>query len=109
MRGDIDGPAPTPIDPDVRSDALDVLQDAVQWRLAETRWAVIGSVVSRLAAAVCTGDGDRTRTAVAELELLGPVRATPVGRTPTVPPPDAVREEINELVHTLDGRSEPSP
>lgn len=93
----------------VRADALDVLRDALQWRLVDSRWPAIAATVTRLAAAVRTGDEDAAAGAVAELEMLGPVRATAIGGTPTVPAPDNVREEINELVHTLDGRIAPSP
>ncbi len=91
-----------PLDDDVRADALDVLTDALQWRLTEARWAAIRTVVDALAAAVHTGDAEAVRTAVADLELLGPVRAVPIGREPVVPPPDPVRDEINELVGVLD-------
>lgn len=108
MTGDT-GDGAAVLDRETRDDALDVLRDALQWRLADQRWAAIRAAVDALRAAVRAGDADGARSAVAELELLGPVRATPVGRAPTVPPPDPVREEINELVHTLDGSTEPSP
>ena len=79
------------------------------WRLVDSRWPAIAATVARLATAVRTGDEDGAAATVAELEMLGPVRATALGGTPTVPAPDTVREEINELVHTLDGRTAPSP
>ena len=86
-----------------------MLRDALQWRLVDSRWPAIAATVARLATAVRTGDEDGAAATVAELEMLGPVRATALGGTPTVPAPDTVREEINELVHTLDGRTAPSP
>jgi hypothetical protein len=42
---------------------------------------------------------------MAELELRGPVRATRIGSTPTVPATETVRDEVTELVRTLDGRT----
>ena len=90
------------LDDEVRTDALDVLTDALQWRLTAARWVAIRTAVDALAAAVRAGDTEAVRTAVADLELLGPVRAVPIGREPVVPPPDPVRDEINELVGVLD-------
>ena len=101
VTGDTDDGA-TVLDDELRTDARDVLADALQWRLTAARWTAIGEVVDGLAAAVRSGDVEAARTAVAELELLGPVRATPVGAEPVVPAPERVREEINELVPELD-------
>ena len=94
------------LDDDVRADALDVLTDALQWRLTEPRWSAVRTAVDALAAAVRAGDAVAVRAAVADLELLGPVRATPIGREPIVPPPDGVLDEINELVGAMDGDPE---
>ncbi len=105
---DIDDAPAAVLDDEVRADALDVLTDALQWRLTEARWAAFRTAVGTLAAALRAGDGEAVRAAVAELELLGPVRATPIGREPVVPAPEPVREEINELVHALDDDPEPS-
>jgi hypothetical protein len=91
------------LDVEVREEALDVLRDVVHWWATEARWAKIRSTVADLAAAVRRSDTQAAREAVATLELLGPVRATPFDSEPTVPPPAGVREEINELVDTLDG------
>ena len=90
------------LDDEVRSDALDVLTDALQWRMTEPRWAAIRAAVDALATAVRAGDVEAARPAVADLELLGPVRATPIGHEPLVPAPDPVRDEINELVRAMD-------
>ena len=100
MTGDT-GDGATVLD-ELRTDARDVLADALQWRLTAARWTAIGDVVDELAAAVRSGDVEAARTAVTALELLGPVRATPVGAEPMVPAPERVREEINELVPELD-------
>jgi hypothetical protein len=95
---------PVTLDQDLREDALDVLNDALAWRLVPARWAIVARYVDRLANALQAGDPEAVRAAVAELELAGPVRAARVGDTPLVEAPEPVREEINELIHTLDGR-----
>jgi hypothetical protein len=107
VTGDTDDGA-TVLDDELRADARDVLTDALQWRLTAARWTAISGLVDKLAAAVRSGDVEAVRTAVADLELLGPVRATPVGAVPVVPAPERVREEINELVPELDD-PEPDP
>jgi hypothetical protein len=95
------------LDEETRADAIGVVRDAREWRLTEARWVAIGPVVHELAAAVREGRADAAREAVAGLELLGPVRAKRLGDPPTVPAPEPIREEINELVDTLDGRVQP--
>lgn len=97
------------LDREVRADALDVLGDVLRWYMTSERWDTVRFAVRDLAVAVDNGDAASVRTAVAELELLGPVRATRFGSTPTVPPTEPVRDEINELVRTLDGRTPSSP
>lgn len=96
------------LDDGLRADVLDVLRDVEVWRMTGQRWVLIRTALDRLAAAVVRGDSGSVRDAVADLELLGPVRATRVGSEPSTPAPEPVREEINELVHTLDGRTPPS-
>ncbi len=88
---------------DVREDALDVLRDALVWRLTDGRWRVVGQAVEVLASALDAGDTAAFRKAVYDLELAGPVRAARFEDPPTVPTPDPVRERVNELIHTLDG------
>jgi hypothetical protein len=107
VTGDTDDRAPV-LDDGVRADAIDVLTDALQWQLGEARWVAIRAAVVELAAAVRAGDAEAADAAVAELELLGPVRAVPIGREPIVPAPEPVREEINELVYALDD-DDPEP
>jgi hypothetical protein len=94
------------VDPDeVRSetiaDALDVLGDLGAWRLAEPRWAQVETILESLVTAVAHGDVDGLRRATAELEVIGPVRITRIGATPTVAPPRRVRDITNHLVHQL--------
>lgn len=108
VTGDVFGGAGPAPDEEVRADALDVLQDVSAWRLTEARWAAVGPAVHELAAAVRDGRADTAGAAVSDLELLGPVRAKRLGDPPTVPAPEPVREEINELVDTLNGRVPPA-
>jgi hypothetical protein len=96
---------PDTLDDELREDALDVLRDALQWRLTGPRWARVETAVEAVTSALRSGDVAALRTAVYELELAGPVRATGLGDTPVVDAPEPVREEINELIYTLDGRA----
>jgi hypothetical protein len=93
------------VDEELREDAVDVLRDALAWRLPPARWAAVAAAVDALSVAVRTGDMEAVRAAVAELELAGPVRAISFGETPVVEAPAPVREEINALVCALDGRA----
>lgn len=98
-----DRPTPNVLDGELRADALDVLWEAVEWRLTGRLWSSVEAVVAALTGAWRSGDIVALRAAVYELELAGPVRATAIGDTPIVEPPDPVREEINELIFALDG------
>lgn len=88
---------------DAREDALDVLQDALVWRLTGGRWRAVEQALEAIAGALAAGDSTVFRAAVCDLELAGPVRAVRVEDASTLPAPQRVRERINELVHTLDG------
>jgi hypothetical protein len=87
----------------VRADALDVLSDALSWRLADARWAAIDQVIAAMSAALEADDVAALAAATADLELAGPVRITRIGAVPVVPPPPAVRDRLNQLVHSLGG------
>jgi hypothetical protein len=89
----------------VRAEALDVVSDIDQWRLADARWQAIDQVLAAMAAALETDDLEALAAATAELELAGPVRITRIGATPVVPPPPQVRDRLNLLVHALGGTS----
>jgi len=86
---------------DVRAEALDVLSDALQWRLAEARWQAIEQVLITMDAALEADDLDALAAATADLELAGPLRITRIGATPVVPPAPPVRDRLNRLVHSL--------
>ena len=98
------GPGWNPADTaSVRAEALDVISDARSWRLAGTRWAAIEQVLAAMDAALAAGDVTALATATTDLELAGPVRITRIGADPVVPPPPAIRDRLNELVHSLGG------
>jgi hypothetical protein len=89
---------------DLRDDAVDVLRDALVWRLTTGQWTAVTQAVDVLAAALVAGDASLFREALYDLELAGPVRATRIEDAEVLPPPEPVRERVNELIHTLDGR-----
>ena len=98
------------LDPALREEALDVLRDALRWRLTARRWTGVEEVVAGLAAALRAGDVGVLRRRVHELELSGPVRATGIDEDPVVEPPDAVRPVLNALVRALEeDESGPAP
>lgn len=92
---------------DAREDALDVLRDALVWRLTGGHWQTVEQALEAMAEALAADDKVAFRAAVCDLEVAGPVRAVPVEDASTLPAPQQVRERINELVHTLDGSQRP--
>jgi CATRA-associated small protein len=52
-----------PLDASLLADALDVLQNVVQWRLTATRWATVCSALDAMRAAYDAGDVDAVRKA----------------------------------------------
>jgi CATRA-Associated Small Protein len=101
-----DGPPQRPDDGDfaeARAEALDVVSDALQWRLNEMRWQSLEHILAAMDAAMAASDAAALMAATANLELVGPVRLTRIGATPAVPPPAPVRDRLNRLVHSLSG------
>lgn len=90
-------------DVDARAEALDVLFDVQQWRLADARWQAIGQVLIAMEAALRADDAESLAVATADLELAGPLRVTRIGATPVVPPTPQVLDVLNRLVHSLGG------
>jgi hypothetical protein len=90
-------------DAEARADALDVLNDLLEWQLAPQRWERVEQIVDSIVEALAAGDVDALREATAELELAGPVRITRIGSTPLLPAPEQVRDRANHLVHSLGG------
>jgi hypothetical protein len=91
------------VEDDIRNDALDVLREAVLWRLAGDRWSAVDRALDALAAALAANEADAFRDGVHDLELAGPTRAVRIEDTSVLPAPVSVRVRINELVHTLEG------
>ncbi|MFI9568782.1 CATRA system-associated protein [Streptomyces rishiriensis] len=99
-----------PIDGETRDDAVDVLDDLLQWQLTAERWEHVEALVRSLDQALAARDADALRAATAELELAGPVRITRIGTKALIPVPEKTRDRANRLVHTLGGRpQEPRP
>lgn len=94
------------IDDVFRAEVVQLLGAVGQWELSQQRWTVVRARVTALHTALRARDGAAARSAVRELELVGPVRATEVGADPPEPAPAPVREEIAEIVHTLDGATD---
>jgi hypothetical protein len=88
---------------DVRAEALDVISDALQWRLTNARWEAIAQVLAAMAAALAEGDVAALSAATADLELAGPLRLVKIDATSVVPAPPQIRERMNRLVHSLSG------
>jgi hypothetical protein len=88
---------------DMRAEALDVVSDALEWRLAEARWEAVEQVLVVMDAALEAGDPDALAAATADLELAGPLRITRIGATPVVPPAPPIRDRLDRLVHSLGG------
>jgi hypothetical protein len=88
---------------DARAEALDVISDALQWRLADTRWQGIEQLLVAMGAALEADDLGALTAATVDLELAGPLRMTRIGATPVVPPPPPVRDRLNRLVYSLGG------
>ena len=97
----------TVLDAELRTDALDVLRDALEWRLAPARWNTVAVTADVLHSALRTGDVDGFREAVYDLELAGPVRGPGDGEASTTPAPEEVYVVISNLIHTLDPRADP--
>jgi hypothetical protein len=88
---------------DARAEALDVVSDALQWRLTEARWQAIEPVLLAMNAALAAGDLHALEAAAADLGLAGPLRITRIGATPVVPPAPPIRDLLNRLVYSLGG------
>jgi hypothetical protein len=104
-----DDPSPAWDAGDLRAEALEVVSDALQWRLAGERWQAIGQILAAMDAAVAAGDTDALAAATADLELAGPVRITRIGAVPVVPASKPVAYQLNRLVHSLGGTVVPEP
>jgi hypothetical protein len=91
---------------DVRAEALDAVSGVLKLDLAGPRWEAVEQVAAAMEDALAAGDLRSVRSAAETLAFPGPVRTTSLGSTPVVPPPPAVRDLLNRLVHILDGMTE---
>src|ERR1700761_6913165 len=91
-----------------RAEALEIVLDALQWELAENRWATVEEALEGMEAAVLADDVRALGVATAKLELAGPLRIILIG-PPEVPPVPQVRDRLIRLVHTLGGRPPSEP
>jgi hypothetical protein len=90
-----------------RAEALEVVSDALQWRLTKERWQAIKQVLAAMDAAIAADDSDALAEATADLELSGPVRITRIGTIPVVPASKPVMYQLNRLVYSLGGTVQP--
>jgi hypothetical protein len=86
---------------DLRSDALDILSDALQWRLPAARWESVEKVAQALRDAVRAGDLEELEAALGDLELAAPLRITPLGGEETTPATPGLRNIARDVVHDL--------
>jgi hypothetical protein len=85
---------------DAWAEALAVVQDALEWQLAELGWQAVEQMLITMHAAVEVGDPRALAAATADLEMIAPVRVIKIG-APANPPPPPVRDRLNRLVHSL--------
>ncbi|MFI5590008.1 CATRA system-associated protein [Amycolatopsis sp. NPDC051758] len=100
MPGRPPGGVPTMPD-DLRSDVLDILSDAVQWRLPAARWEGVEKLVQALHYAIKQGDSAKLEEILGDLELAAPLRITPIGGEQTTPATSKLRNIAAGVVHDL--------
>ncbi|MFE9581230.1 CATRA system-associated protein [Nocardia sp. NPDC006044] len=108
MSESVDGPLPPlpwefELDSETREDILAVLRDATRWQLPPRRWEHVLDSVGALAVALANGDAVAVRESIAEVELMGPVRATRIGAGHRSPAPHRMLDRVHALVHSLGG------
>lgn len=101
MSGDMPAQPAADVPEDLRSDVLDLLSDAVQWRLPAARWEGVEELVQALHDALSEGDLAKLEAALGDLELAAPLRITPIGGEQTTQAPPPVRNGIIRVVYDL--------
>jgi hypothetical protein len=86
---------------DLRSDVLDILSDAVQWRLPAARWEGVEKLVQGLHDAVKEGDLEKLEATLGDLELAAPLRITPIGGEQTTQATSKLRNIADRVVYDL--------
>ncbi len=85
----------------VREEARETLDDARAWRLDPIRWQLVEQGLDAVEHALRANDENTLRVAIADIELLGPVRSAGFGTKP-IEAPESIRERVNELIHLLE-------
>jgi hypothetical protein len=88
---------------DVQAEALEAVQDALAWQLAEARWQAIAGILAAMETAFAQSDRDGFEEATVHLEMAGPLRIIRIGATPVVSAPPPVLLQLNHLVLSLGG------
>ena len=74
---------------------------AARWRLQIHEWFVIDQALDDLAGALATGNRRQLNHALAAIERCRPEKTRGSSAAKDGPPPDRVRERIDQLIHTL--------
>lgn len=101
-------PGPGALPSSLRSDVLDVVSDALQWRLTEARWKEVEQLLNALHEALQAGDPEAVDAVTADLELASPLRIIPIGTPPLEPPGPQLRSIVVRIVHHLGEGSHPA-
>jgi hypothetical protein len=81
--------------------ALDVLYDSLEWETDEGHWKKIDVALDKLRRAIASKDPLAMRQATTALDALSPRRANEAGKDSGVPPPEPVRDRLNDTIHDL--------
>jgi hypothetical protein len=91
----------------IRTEALEVLQDALEWTARPAAWLGIADIVRGMAAAIAAEDLDALAAFTADLELASPLRVIRMGDQGVEPIPRELNERVNHLVHSLKPADQP--
>ncbi|MBL7501442.1 hypothetical protein I6A84_03205 [Frankia sp. CNm7] len=85
-------------------DARDLLAALAERSLPADQWTRVRELVEQLAETTANVDDARFSAAFAELRGIDLLAATRLGTDPGLPPPEPIRERLNELIHDLTGQ-----